>query len=212
VAIKNILKYNPDAKFIVSLRNPIQMAYSLHSERLFQGRETISDFERAWHEQENRMKGLNIPDTVKGEPGRILYGKICKLGEQVERLLNYVDRQKILFIKLDDLKKDPRSEYIRIENFLNIPDDHRKEFPALNKSKISLYPKVNYYIRLINRFKKKLGIKKEFGIKSMILNLFTKRENRKKLNEKIKLEMKEYFYEDIKKLEAVTGYNLSEWK
>ena len=34
VAVPNILVYNPDARFIVCLRNPVDMAPSLHSERL----------------------------------------------------------------------------------------------------------------------------------------------------------------------------------
>lgn len=53
VAVPHILKYNPDAKFIVCLRNPVEMAPSLHSERLSWGRETVKSFEKAWDMQRN---------------------------------------------------------------------------------------------------------------------------------------------------------------
>lgn len=48
VAVRNILDYNPDAKFIVCLRNPVDMAYSLHEQWFFNGIEDIEDFKEAW--------------------------------------------------------------------------------------------------------------------------------------------------------------------
>lgn len=42
VAVENIEKYSPGARYIVCLRNPIQMAVALHEEELSLGHETMA--------------------------------------------------------------------------------------------------------------------------------------------------------------------------
>ena len=56
-AVPNILEYNSDAKFIVMLRNPIEMAPSLHEELVFTGREDVNEFSEAWQLQDLRRNG-----------------------------------------------------------------------------------------------------------------------------------------------------------
>ena len=46
-AADEIAEYNPEAKIIISLRNPIDWLHSLHSHQVFAGYEDISDFESA---------------------------------------------------------------------------------------------------------------------------------------------------------------------
>ena len=45
VAVSEILKFNPDSKFIVMLRNPVDLVQAWHSEMYFEGVENIRDFE-----------------------------------------------------------------------------------------------------------------------------------------------------------------------
>jgi hypothetical protein len=52
IAVKNILNYNPEAKFLVSLRNPIETAISAHAQEIINGQESISSFWKAWKLQE----------------------------------------------------------------------------------------------------------------------------------------------------------------
>ena len=46
-AIFNIEAENPNAKYIVLLRNPVEMAPSLHQQLIFSGKEDIKNFEEA---------------------------------------------------------------------------------------------------------------------------------------------------------------------
>ena len=58
--------------------------------------------------------------------GRYLeYGPACSLGEQLGRVYAYVPKERVLTILLDDVKLDPRAEYLRILQFLNAEDDGR---------------------------------------------------------------------------------------
>src|SRR5271168_2527435 len=90
-AVKNILDYSPQARFIVMLRNPVDMVISLHEEQLFTGREDVADFAEAWNLQDQRRNGRRLP-TMVWEPKYVQYGDLCSLGAQVARLLEAVPR------------------------------------------------------------------------------------------------------------------------
>ena len=46
-AAKNIKKFSPNAKIIIMLRNPVDLLYSHYFQAVYNGRETITDFEKA---------------------------------------------------------------------------------------------------------------------------------------------------------------------
>ncbi len=56
----NILKTIPDARFIVMVRNPIDMAVSLHAEFRANADDDIRDFATAWSRQEARRNGRQL--------------------------------------------------------------------------------------------------------------------------------------------------------
>jgi hypothetical protein len=56
-AVQNILAYQPDARFIVMVRNPVEMAPALHAQMLISGHENVHNFSAAWHYQEERRQG-----------------------------------------------------------------------------------------------------------------------------------------------------------
>jgi Sulfotransferase domain len=60
-AVINIMRYKPDARFIVMVRNPAEMAPSYHAELVLHGAENVKDFVTAWHLQESRRLGRNLP-------------------------------------------------------------------------------------------------------------------------------------------------------
>lgn len=130
-AVKNILSYNKDARFIVCLRNPIDMAQSLHNHLLFSGYETIRDFERAWEAQTDRARGRRIPLLCQ-EPAFLQYREVCSLGSQLRRLYKIASRKVVVTVMLDDVVRNPRSEYLRVLEFLGLPDDGRNAFPVAN--------------------------------------------------------------------------------
>jgi hypothetical protein len=61
VAVRNILQYQPTSRFVVMVRNPIEMAPALHSEMLLSGLESVADFDEAWHLQNQRRQGRCLP-------------------------------------------------------------------------------------------------------------------------------------------------------
>ena len=86
VAVTAILNYSDRPKFIVMVRNPVEMAYSLHEQEIFSGQENEPIFRKAWSLQGQREKGRSIP---KGciEPKRLQYGWELSLGTHLQRVL-----------------------------------------------------------------------------------------------------------------------------
>jgi hypothetical protein len=60
-AIRNIREFAPQARLVVMLRNPVEMARSAHAECLYWFVEDEPDFERAWRLQARRRRGERIP-------------------------------------------------------------------------------------------------------------------------------------------------------
>ena len=61
-ALRKIREFNPDARIIVMVRNPVNMLASFHrySCRMFV--ENVTDFEEAWNLQASRANGINLPE------------------------------------------------------------------------------------------------------------------------------------------------------
>ncbi len=103
VAVQNILRYQPNARFIVMLRNPVDMAPALHAEMLVHGLENVRDFATAWKLQYHRRHGRHIPALSNSWGRQFQFAEVCALGTQLERLFTTVSRDRVLIILLDDI-------------------------------------------------------------------------------------------------------------
>ena len=215
-AVPRILEYQPEAKFIVCIRNPIEMAPSLHAERVFNGVETVKDFEKAWKLQSQRKMGKCIPKTAKKDPERLQYGAYCRLGEQLKGVYNFVSKEKVLVLVLDDIAKNPRQEYQKVLSFLGVPDDGKNEFPVYNPRKVLRSVFLAYMIKTLSNvtssIKQFIGFPKEFGIISRMRHYINKRTTKKEiLSCEMKLDLCNYFRDDICLLEKLLNRDFSYW-
>jgi hypothetical protein len=211
VAVPSILELYPDAIFIVCLRNPVEMVASVHMQ-LFKVRlETERSLEKAWALQDLRKKGQCLP-TFCPEPTNLQYGEVCLLGEQVKRLLNKVPRHRVLFVFLEDLRNQPQKEYQRVLSFLDIPDDNRHDFSPQNQR---AEPKLLFVANTIRRFihiKSYLGIKKSFGLGTIVNKINTKRISTvHEYSHEFLTDLQKYFTSDIEKLSNLVDRDLSKW-
>jgi len=211
-AVPRILDYNPGAKFIVCIRNPIEMAPSLHAERVWQGRETVKSFEEAWRLQEERKQGRYIPRALRKDPERLQYGAYCRLGEQLVRLYSHVPKERVLVLVLDDIAENSLQEYKRILAFLDVPYAGRAEFPVYNRRKSVRSAYFSYALTFIATIKRYLGVKKAFGIRRWVQKHINEpRRPREGLPSEFRAELAAYFEDDVCLLEQLLGRNFSRW-
>jgi hypothetical protein len=134
VALDNIYEFNPTAKVIAMVRNPIDMAPSLHRQLLYARYETEPDFEKAWNLQEDRRNGRHIPPGCRA-PAFLQYADSCFLGKQIQRLLNVFPDNQVMIVVFDDFIMDPSKVYREVLQFLGLPDDYRENFERINEAK-----------------------------------------------------------------------------
>jgi hypothetical protein len=211
VAIPNILRYSPDARFVVMLRNPVDMVFSLHNQLVKSSEEDQTDVRRAWYLQEERARGRHIPRLCP-EPRFLQYGEVCRLGAQLERLYaNVPDNGRVLAILLEDMARDPHSEYRRILAFLGLPDDGRTQFPVENPAQVRRSPLLNRLVKDLGRLKRRLGIWNGLGLLSLVQRWNLRPATPAARDSDLVRELQAHFRDDIRLLEGLLERDLSHW-
>lgn len=210
IAVQNILSYNRDARFIVCLRNPVDMAISLHSQLLREGTENISSFEQAWGLQETRRNGKEIPFFCD-EPTKLQYGNVCKVGTQLERLLRMVPRERVHIVLFDDMVRSPVSAYEAVLSFLDVPYDGRTIFSASNPSRT--VPRwMSLAMASVREAKRIMKINGSLGLlNGGWMDKRFSRKNVKNASPYLTACLQEYFLPEINILENLLKRDLSHW-
>ena len=115
-----VLRLWNDARFVIALRDPMEMLPSLHQRLLFNGDETVTDFEQAWALMRERGQGRSIPRTCV-DARALQYEELGRLGTHVERFFRAVGKERCFVVLLDDLSADPEGVYRQLLAFLGLP-------------------------------------------------------------------------------------------
>ncbi|QNN65535.1 sulfotransferase [Sphingomonas rhizophila] len=113
------LKLWPNAKFIIAVRDPMQMLPSLHARLKVTGDETIERFEDAWAAIPDRAAGRRIPRSTL-EPRWLRYDEGGKFGTYVGQFVDMFGRDRCWVSVFDDLAADPQAHYQRMTGFLGL--------------------------------------------------------------------------------------------
>ncbi|SMC26491.1 Sulfotransferase domain-containing protein [Desulfacinum hydrothermale DSM 13146] len=213
VAVPRIEQELPGSRYIVMIRNPVDAAYSLHEQQLVTGNEHIKDFAAAWNLSEEREVGKFVTRRCR-EPRLLNYKNVCLFGRQLARLMDTVCKQRVLVLLLDDVKENPRREYMKVLDFLGVEDDGRQDFPAMNTAKELRWPILYYAVRDLGHF---LGIKRWLAVPELwrLVNIIIGYNNRFRPRELMSIDLREelteYFREDIYLLQKLLERDLSPW-
>ena len=218
-AIDELIRLSPDAKILVMLRNPIEMAYSLHSQLLFTGDENIDCFIDAWLKQEMRYKGKAIPKKCREEK-YLQYTEMCSLGKQVKSLLKKIDRKKVCFVLQEDLKNNAEHEVSRVIKFLGIKEYKKIDYTVVNENKVSKikllaginHRKIPTSISMAIKILKTLIGLRNIGIRKKIMSYNRINKKRETLDKnKVNNLVLPCFESDIKLLSKLIERDLSKW-
>ena len=209
-AVKNIESYTNNAKYIVCLRNPIEMAQSLHQQLIFSGNEHVESFEAAWFLSSQRLAGQNVSWWCKN-PRHLAYGESCKLGAQMKNLYTLVPRERVLPILLDDLQADVTSTYAKILEFLDVTYDGRTVFPLLNAAKERKSMVLRRTVRLLGIVKNALGMERSLGILTRIDQKNLTPKKRSPLPPHMIEILRDHFRQDVELLSSLIDRPLSHW-
>lgn len=215
-AIPNIRRYNPDAKLIAILRNPIELAYSFHSQLVFAGEEDV-DFPRAIELAPERARGRHVPRKTR-DPGLLQYLEVVRLGSQLERLYSVFPAEQVRVFLYDDFRRDTRSVYEETLAFLGVPSDGRTEFPVHNASKrhrfgwlggLAQKPPRPLVIAA-EKMKRLVGIDK-LGLRDRVRRFNRVQDRRTPLPPELWSRIADQLRPDVTKLSTLLGRDVSHW-
>lgn len=125
-AAREIHDFCPEARIVVSFRNPVDVTYSLYSLLRFQGLEPSDDFLGAVLDETHGRRAL----TATEFRWCYTYRSLCHYAEQLERYLEVFGRERVHVVVYEDLARDSTAEYRRLLGFLGIDADVDTELPV----------------------------------------------------------------------------------
>lgn len=222
-AIEDILHFNPKAKFIVQVRNPLKMLPSYHLRMQFLLQENQADFATAWQLEAARKRGENLPKRCL-DPRLLYYSEVAKFGSQIERLYKLAGREQTRVIVFDDFTRDTLGVYKRLLEFLEVDYDGQVEFERRFESRIYryrwlqqlLYTPVTHNGKIVDTLQRKTrkynedGSKKKTLLKRITrLNVIPKSPD--PLTHQMADTLREALRPDIQHLSRLIDHDLSHW-
>ena len=216
-AIRQAMAFDDRARFIASVRNPVDMLRSYHARLLFSLDEDIADFAQAWALQEARAAGRNLPKRCR-DPRVLQYGSAGKLGDQIEELFQIAGKDRCHIVVFDDFVANPRAVYQQLLAFLCVADDGQTTFQRKREStgfksrwlqQFVMNPPP-WMFRLIEISDKKM-LSRLKGVRKKIKKFNKSPEKRQALSEEMRTTLRAYFAADVRKLSDLLGRDLTPW-
>lgn len=216
-----ILELDPDARFVLSVRNPVELAPSFHARLLYTTDEDVPDFATAWSLQEARARGEGIPRRCR-EPRMLQYREVCSLAAPVEAFLGAIGRERCHVVVFDDLAADPRKAYVSLLEFLGLDDDGRTAFARKRENRdvartwlqrLMIHPPRPVASWLARRERRGLAL--PLWVRSLrrrIKHANTRKVARTPLSPELRETLRATFAADVDRLGRVIGRDLSHWR
>lgn len=201
VAAKNIYHFNPEAKIIIILRNPLYRTFSHYLMAVRYGFTALE------------FKDAMIKDINKKEKGwgkSELFIELSLYYEQLKNYFHVFPKEQIQVLFFDELNENPLQLINKCCNFLDIDT-----FTTIKDEKhnVAVLPRN----KAINKLLTETGMKKFISVlggeklKNNIRGFFYKSNKRLALQEDDKLFLKQIFYNDIEKTSQLLNKDLFKW-
>jgi hypothetical protein len=213
-AAREIKAFSPSANIIIMLRNPVEMIYSLHSQRLYNGNEDIEDFEAALDAEEDRKKGLRLPKDRHLLAG-LFYREVGKYTDQVQRYIDVFGREKIKVIIFDEFKRNTAQVYSETCQFLDVDPKFNPVIRVINGNKgvrSVTYRNLIFRPSILRTVARRVipDVPRRKLIRTLErVNL--KYEPRPPMNPVLKQRLKEEFLPEVEKLSKLLDRDLTYW-
>jgi hypothetical protein len=128
-AADEIKAFNPDARIIIMLRDPVALLHALFCAFSADGNENLPTFKEALAAEEERRAGRRIGRQAY-LPQALIYREVPRFAEQVQRYFNVFGRDRVHVIIYDDFNADNAGMFRQTLEFLGA--DPHWTLPAFN--------------------------------------------------------------------------------
>lgn len=215
-AATEIHEFDPASRIIATLRNPIDMMHSLHSELLFQSDEDVADFGDALALEGERRQGRHLPPGCQSI-WALAYRHVARYTEQIQRYCDTFGRDQVHVVIFDDFRTDAPGTYRAMLEFLDIDPEFRPEFPVINSNKVARSQTVVKMLRTPPPVVRKVArmvipgqaARRNLGVQLQSLNAGKK--PRTPIAPALREELRIEFAPEVEALGALIGRDLSSW-
>lgn len=209
LSAKRISEHLKDVKLIISLRNPINRAYSAFWQARKQGYENLKSFKTALMAESDRIQG-NFE-----ERSSLTYIDHGFYSKQIANFLSVFDKDKIHICLFEELMSDKEKQIKTLFKFLEIDDQFKPDFIKINEAGI---PRSEFIQRTISNLRMPDFVKNHIPIKARVLvkqnlkKLNIKQKEYPPLNDEIRKHLSAIYHDEIINLEKLIGIDLNIWK
>jgi hypothetical protein len=207
----------PHARIIITLRNPVQRAYSLYRFLCYWGMETSTSFEKALDREPSRLGNEAFQRETALLYYAFLYFNSGLYSSQIERYYSLFGRDRVQVVLFDDLKEDAVQVAGELYRFLDVAPDYQPEVPPQNGSEFPLSIRVQRLLcrdwnahplspRKPIRRRDRLHYPTAIGI-----NVLLGRYRSSEMSPETRRKLTNRFRDDIEKTAALIGRNLDSW-
>ena len=215
-AAKSIFDYEPNAKILIVLRNPIEAAFSWYCQMRYTGNETLGTFDEALEVESNRWVGNELPKYgLAAECPKVLfYRKIMSYPDQLRKFKDLFPKDQIKIILHDDFLKNSEQIFGEVADFLNIDKTFKPEFKVVNPRKERKNPKFHAFLKkyFAAITKQLLPVRFRLALIRKVDNLTTRESSPEKISQSAKLILQDEYHTSINELEIMLNRDLSTWK
>ena len=211
VAADAIAEFEPRARIVIMLRNPVDMIHSFHSHSVYMGREPVEDFERAVALDEQREAGLAEAMFVPTS-----YRAAVRYPEQVERYLDRFGRDRVHVTLFEDFAADPAREFRELCRFLGVADDFTPSLRVINASRRARNPILQRLtrrpperLRSAVRMVSSRGLRNRVHLRLVKAN--TAEQRREPMSAECRARLERELAPEVERLSALLDSDLSAW-
>ena len=210
--IYDILNLNPDSRFMIMLRDPVDGVVSMHGENLKPlelGREPYEKLEQAWKDVENRS---NMKELAGVHPMRFRYNILYSYAKHVKAVLDLATTNRVKIVLYDDFKANNVEVFHSVCKFLNISTNFSPDTGHINSRSQAADNLFSKSVAWAIKESRKHNFLRFLRGRGYSLNRFTqKRLSNPTMEDEFYAELRKYFYGDIKELEEILELDLSFW-
>jgi len=214
-AAREIKAFQPDARIIVMLRNPVDVMYAQHSQLLFNQREDLTDFAEALAAEPDRRRGERIPPGALRVEA-LFYRESVRFAEQLERYFTTFGRDRVHVIVYDDLRADPAAAYRGVLEFLAVDPGFQPSFAVHNPNRRARFGALQRLVyrppaplrRVMPRLRRS---RVAHRVRDAVVSLNSRAEERTRMDPGLRQRLVAEFAPQVEELGRLIGRDLSAW-
>lgn len=214
-AAREIADFDPQAKVIIMLRNPVDMLPSYHSQLLWGAYEDIPDLEQALAAEADRRQGRRIPRCTMMRDA-LYYREVVRYADQVARYVDALGPDNVQVIVYDDFAADTLGTYRETLRFLGIRTDFVPRLRRVNENKVVRSFRVAQWLQdpppAMDLLLGLLPDRLRYWFVGKLQRLNTRYVKRVPISARLRAILQAEFEPEVLRLEALIGRPLPAWR